>query len=56
LTEGRLRKAADMRLMILFQHDPDRAFMALAAGLRFHDGASEVCAPWKRAYDNYFPG
>jgi general stress protein 26 len=59
LTDGRSRKAADMRrdseVAILFQHDPDLAFMTLIGKAQLHDGASEVRARWKRAYDVYFP-
>jgi general stress protein 26 len=59
LTDGRSRKAADMRrdgeVSILFQHDPGLAFMTLAGKAALHDDASEVRARWKRAYDVYFP-
>ena len=59
LTDGRSRKAADMRreseVAILFQHDPDLAFVALIGRAALHDSASEVRARWKRAYDLYFP-
>jgi general stress protein 26 len=58
LTDGRSRKAADLRrggeLAIVFQSDPDLAFMTLTGKAALHDDASEVCARWKRAYDHYF--
>src|SRR5580698_1388459 len=59
LTDGRSLKAADMRrdseVSILFQHDPDLAFVTLIGKAAFHDSASEVRERWKRAYDLYFP-
>jgi len=59
LTDGRSRKAADMRrdgeVAILFEHDPDLAFMTLTGKAALHGDASEVHARWKRAYDHYFP-
>src|SRR5271163_128891 len=59
LTDGRSRKAADMRhngeVAILFQHDPDLAFVNLIGKVSLHDSASEVRERWKRAYDLYFP-
>ena len=59
LTDRRSRKAADMRrageVAILFQHDPDLAFVTLIGNAALHDSASEVRSRWKRAYDVYFP-
>ena len=59
LTDGRSRKAADMQrdseVAILFQHDPDLAFMTLTGKAVLHDDALEVRGRWKRAYDGYFP-
>jgi len=59
LTDGRSRKAADMRhngeVAILFQHDPDLAFVNLIGKVSLHDSASEMRERWKRAYDLYFP-
>jgi general stress protein 26 len=59
LTDGRSRKVDDMRrdseVSILFQHDPDLAFVTLIGKAAFHDSASEVRERWKRAYDLYFP-
>jgi general stress protein 26 len=59
LTDGRSRKAADLRrvgeLAIVFQFDPDLAFVTLTGKATLHDDASEVRGRWKRAYDRYFP-
>jgi general stress protein 26 len=59
LTDGGSRKAGDMRrdseVAILFQHDPDLAFVTLIGKAAFHESASEVRQRWKRAYDLYFP-
>ena len=59
LTDGRSHKAADIRrvseVTILFQHDPDLAFVTLIGKAALHDSASEVRERWKRAYDVYFP-
>jgi general stress protein 26 len=59
LTDGRSRKAADMRrakeVTILFQHDPDLAFVTLIGEARLHEDPSETRSRWKGAYDVYFP-
>ena len=59
VTDGRSRKAADMRrageVAILFQNDPELAFVTLMGKAALHDSASEVQKRWKRAYDVYFP-
>ena len=59
LTDGRSRKAADMRragkVTILFQHDPDLAFVSLIGQAALHEDASETRNRWKPAYDAYFP-
>jgi general stress protein 26 len=59
LTDGRSRKAADIRrageVAIVFQHDPELAFVTLIGKAVLHDSASEVRERWKRAYDVYFP-
>ena len=59
LTDGRSRKAADMRrangVAILFQHDPDLAFVTLIGKAALHEDASETRDRWKPAYDAYFP-
>ena len=60
LTDGRSRKAADMRranrVAIQFQHDPDLAFVSLIGKAALHEDASETRDRWKPAYDAYFPG
>jgi general stress protein 26 len=60
LTDGRSHKAADMRragkVTILFQHDPDLAFVTLIGKAALHENASETRSRWKAAYDVYFPG
>ena len=59
LTNGRSRKAVDMRraseVSILFQHDPDLAFVTMIGKATLHENASETRARWKPAYDAYFP-
>jgi general stress protein 26 len=59
LTDGRSNKAADMRraneVSILFQHDPDLAFVTLIGRAVLHEDASETRDRWKAAYNVYFP-
>jgi general stress protein 26 len=59
LTDGRSHKAADMRrageVAILFQHDPDLAFVSLIGRGELHEDGSETRSRWKAAYDVYFP-
>jgi general stress protein 26 len=59
LTDGRSRKAAEMRrasgVSILFQHDPDLAYVNLIGKATLHEDASEKRNRWKPAYDTYFP-
>jgi general stress protein 26 len=59
LTNGRSRKAADMRratrVTILFQHEPDLAYVNLIGKASLHEDASETQSRWKPAYDVYFP-
>ena len=59
LTDGRSRKAAEMRLAsrvtILFQHDPDLAYVSLIGKAALLEDASETRNRWKPAYDTYFP-
>jgi general stress protein 26 len=59
LTDGRSHKAADMRraneVSILFQHDPDLAYVNLIGGAALHESESETRSRWKAAYDVYFP-
>jgi general stress protein 26 len=59
LTDRRSNKAADMRrgsdVTILFQHDPDLAFVTLIGKAELHEDTSETRSRWKAAYDVYFP-
>ena len=59
LTDGRSHKAAAMRsaneVSILFQHDPDLAFVSLTGTAALHENPSETRGRWKPAYDVYFP-
>jgi general stress protein 26 len=59
LTDGRSNKAAHMRraseVSILFQHDPDLAFVTMIGKAALHENASETRDRWKPAYDVYFP-
>ena len=59
LTDRRSNKAADMRraseVSILFQHDPDLAFVTLIGKAELHEDTSETRSRWKAAYDVYFP-
>jgi general stress protein 26 len=59
LTDRRSTKATDMRrareVTILFQHDPDLAFVSLKGKAELHEDASETHGRWKAAYDVYFP-
>jgi general stress protein 26 len=59
LTDGRSRKAADMRraseVTILFHHEPDLAFVTLIGKASLHEDPSETCGRWKPAYEVYFP-
>ncbi len=59
LTDARSNKAADMRraggVSILFQYDPDLAFVSLIGEADLHEDASETHRRWKAAYDVYFP-
>lgn len=59
LIDGRSHKAADMRrvseVTILFQHEPDLAFVTLIGKAALREDASETRNRWKAAYDVYFP-
>jgi general stress protein 26 len=60
LTDGRSRKARDMRrageVTIIFQHEPDLAYVALSGRAALHDSQAEVRERWKDAYNVYFRG
>lgn len=59
LTDGRSPKVADMRrvgqVSVIFQHDPDDAFVALAGKASVAEGQPEIRRRWTAAYDAYFP-
>jgi general stress protein 26 len=59
LTDGRSRKAAAMRragaVTVLFQDEPDLAYVTLIGEAALHEDASETRSRWKPAYDIYFP-
>jgi general stress protein 26 len=58
LTDGRSRKASDMRraneVTIIFQHEPDLAYVTLTGTATPHNSASEDRMRWKDAYNVYF--
>jgi general stress protein 26 len=59
LIDGCSRKASDMRpaneVAIVFQHEPDIAYVTLSGRASLRDSASEVRKRWTDAYDAYFP-
>jgi Pyridoxamine 5'-phosphate oxidase like len=59
LTDGLSPKVADLRrvgsVSVIFQHDPDDAFVALAGTASVAEGKPEIRRRWKAAYDAYFP-
>jgi general stress protein 26 len=58
LTDGRSRKARDMRrageVTVIFQHEPDLAYVTLTGRAELHDNQAEVRERWKGAYNVYF--
>ena len=58
LTDGRSRKARDMRrageVTIIFQHEPDLAYVTLSGRAALHDSQAEIRERWKEAYNVYF--
>jgi general stress protein 26 len=60
ITDGRSAKVADMRrarhVSVIFQHDPDDAFVALAGKASLVEDKSEIRRRWTSAYDAFFPG
>jgi general stress protein 26 len=58
LTDGRSRKARDMRrageVTVVFQHEPDLAYVTLSGRAALHDSQAEVRERWKDAYNVYF--
>jgi general stress protein 26 len=59
VTDGRSRKAGDIRRAgkagLIFQHEPDDAFIALSGRAKLLEHTFEVRQLWKDAYDAYFP-
>jgi len=59
VTDGRSRKAADIRsagrVGLIFQHDPDEAYVALTGAATLIEAPQDVNRLWKHAYDVYFP-
>lgn len=59
LTDGRSRKASELRrdgkVAVIFQRDPDDAFVTVIGTARLREEPSEVRRRWQRAYDIYFP-
>src|SRR5260370_41418026 len=59
VTDGRSRKAGDIRragkVGLIFQYDPDDAFVALTGRATLLQRDSEVRRLWKDAFDAYFP-
>ncbi len=59
VTDGRSGKVADIRrasrVALIFQHDADDAFVALAGEAALQEDASEVRRRWKPAYNQFFP-
>jgi len=59
VTDGRSRKAAEIRqtpdIYLVFQRDPEDAFVKLSGAVALQDNREEVSRRWKSAYDRYFP-
>jgi general stress protein 26 len=59
ITDGRSRKASDIRrhsdVGLIFQHEPDEAYVALTGRAMLIENTSEVDRLWKNAYNIYFP-
>jgi general stress protein 26 len=59
ITDGRSPKVADMRrvgqVSVIFQDDPDEAFVALAGKASLVEGKSEIGRRWTAYYDSFFP-
>jgi general stress protein 26 len=60
ITDARSSKVADMRrvghVSVIFQHDPDDAFVALAGKASLVEDKPEIRRRWKPAYDAFAPG
>jgi general stress protein 26 len=59
VTDGRSRKAAELRggtdAGLIFQSDPDDAYVALFGAARLLERADDVGRLWKKHYAVYFP-
>jgi general stress protein 26 len=59
VSDGRSNKASEIRrddkVTIIFQNEPDDAYVALIGLAGVHERASEDGEHWKPAYDVYFP-
>jgi general stress protein 26 len=59
LTDGLSSKVADLRRVesasVIFQHDPDDAFVALTGKATFAESKPEIRRRWKPGYNAYFP-
>ncbi len=59
ITDGRSRKVSDIRrdgkVAVVFQRDPDDAYVTLIGTATLRGDASEVRRRWKNAYNIYFP-
>ena len=60
IADGRSQKASDIRrasgVKIIFQHDPDLAFVTLIGGAALRENATEDRKLWKAAYEVHFRG
>ena len=59
ITDGRSPKVADMRrenrVCVIFQHDLDDVFVAVAGIASLLEGKPEIRKRWTSAYDAFFP-
>ena len=59
ITDGRSRKVADMRranqVSVIFQHDPDDVFVAVAGKASLVEEKPEIRRRWTAHYDSLFP-
>jgi general stress protein 26 len=59
ITDGRSLKVADMRregrVSVIFQHDPDDAFVAVAGYASLIEDKPEIRRRWTSAYNAFFP-
>ena len=60
VTDGRSRKTAELRhdreVSLVFQDDPNEAYLVLSGRAVLRPEAAEVRRRWKPGYDVYFPG